>query len=305
MIERIIDLSADPAKLAVRLEQLVIERREHDEVSVPLFELAVLVLAHRQIVLTHSVLSGIMAHGGMVIACNEKSMPIGMMVPLEQHHLQAERFHFQAEASLPTKKQVWKQIIEAKVTAQGRLLKEFRKSDFGLFEMSKRIRSGDSENVEGQAARRYWTALFDEPGFKRDREAEDQNRFLNYGYAILRAMVARALCAAGLHPSLGVHHHNRYDAFCLADDLMEPFRPLVDRAVLHLVAAKGKEAAMDRDTKGVLISALTARHELDGESRTLFDILTRTASSLAKVFAGEGKELLLPDLLLPTTDEAR
>ena len=296
MIERIIDLSSDPAKLAVRLEQLIIERKDHDDVSVPLFELGVLVLAHRQVILTQSVLSGMMAHGGIVIACDEKSMPIGMMIPLEQHHLQAERFHLQAEASLPTKKQIWKQIVQAKVAAQGRLLQEFRNSDSGLIAMSRQVRSGDTKNVEGQAARRYWLALFDDPTFKRDRDAEDQNRFLNYGYAILRAMTARALCAAGLHPSLGVHHHNRYDAFCLADDLMEPLRPLVDRAVLHHVIAKGKDAPMDREAKGALISALTARHLLEDESRTLFDILTRTASSLAKIFSGEEEKLLLPEL---------
>jgi CRISPR-associated protein Cas1 len=305
MIERIIDLSTEPAKLAVRLDQLVIERNDKETVSVPLFELGALVLAHRQIILTHSVLSGITAHGGIIIACDEKSMPIGMMIPIEQHHLQAERFRLQAEAPLPTKKQVWKQIVQAKLAAQGRLLAEFRNSDSGLIEMSKKVRSGDPDNIEGTASRRYWTALFDDPSFKREREAEDQNRFLNYGYAVLRAMTARAICAAGLHPSLGIHHHNRYDAFCLADDLMEPFRPLVDRAVVHLTVSRGKDAPMDRETKSALISALTARHLLQDESRTLFDILTRMASSLAKIFAGEEKELLLPDLLLSTTDEHR
>jgi len=296
MIERIIDLSSEAARLSVRLEQLVIERKDSEAVTVPLAEMAVLVAAHRQILFTQSVLAGIASHNGMLVVCDEKSMPVGMMIPIEQHHLQAERFAKQAEATLPTKKRIWQQIVQAKIAAQGRLLAEFRKSDSGLIAMSRQVRSGDPENMEAQASRRYWPALFDDPGFKRDREGQDQNRFLNYGYAVLRAMVARAICASGLHPSLGVHHHNRYDAFCLADDLMEPCRPLVDRAVLHYVIARTKEAPMDREAKAAIIGALTARFILNDESRTLFDVLTRTAASLAKIFTGEAKDLVLPEI---------
>jgi len=134
----------------------------------------------------------------------------------------------------------------------------------------------------------------------RDREAEDQNRFLNYGYTVLRAIVARAVVGSGLHPSIGIHHHNRYDAYCLADDLMEPFRPLVDRAVALYIREKGKEAPMDKEAKAIMIGALTGRFDLEGESRTLFDIITRTASSLAQVFEGEVEELVLPDIFALT-----
>jgi len=296
MTERIIDLSTSPARLRVRLEQLVIEPRDRDTVTVPLDELAVLVVSHRRVILTHAVLAGIASHGGTFIACDEKCMPAGMMLPLAQHHLQAERFQQQASAALPTKKRVWQQIVRAKVRAQGRALAEFHQDDYGLDGLAKKVRSGDPDNIEGQASRRYWPVVFGDRGFRRERDAEDQNRLLNYGYMVLRAQVSRAICAAGLHPSLGVHHHNRYDAFCLSDDLMEPFRPMVDRAVVHLVYGKGPKTPLDKEAKAGLIGALTARLRINDESRTLFDVLTRTAASLAAIFAGQGKRLALPEL---------
>ena len=297
MIERIIDLSDEPARLSVRLGLLVIHRRDQEEVTVPMEEVGVLVVAHRQVTYTHAVLANLASAGGAFIACNEQHMPVGLMLPIAQHHLQAERCAQQATASAPTKKRVWQQLITAKVRAQGRLLDELHKNDRGLVPMAKRVRSGDPDNVEGQAARRYWPALFAPHSFRRDRDADDQNKLLNYGYAVLRAIIARALCAAGLHPSLGVHHHNRYDAFCLADDVMEPFRPIVDRAVARCVFERGPDAPLDRQAKAALLAPLMhERFVLDGEERTLFDVAARTATSLTQVFAGQRKQLLLPDL---------
>lgn len=296
MTERIIDLSADAARLRIKIERLIVSREGQEDVAVPLDEVAVLIVAHREVVYTQAVLAEIAAHGGVFIACNGRSMPVGMMLPIEQHHLQAERFQHQARAAEPTKKRIWQQIVRAKVRAQARLLRELHDDDHGLGALSGKVLSGDAKNVEAQAARRYWGALFGDPAFRRYRDGPDQNRLLNYGYAVLRAQVSRAVCAAGLHPSLGVHHHNRYDAFCLSDDLMEPFRPIVDRAVVAVVATHGEEAPMDRPVKGLLIGALTGRFVLDNESRTLFDILTRTASSLAKIFMGEVKRLALPEI---------
>jgi len=297
MIERIIDLSEEAARLSVRLGQLVIQPKAGDEVTVPVEEVGVLVVAHRQVVYTHAVLANLAAAGGVFIACDERRMPAGLMLPIAQHHLQTERFALQARASLPTKKRVWQQIVTAKVRAQGTLLKELHGNDRGLLELGRKVKSGDPDNLEAQASRRYWPALFAPDTFRRDREAEDQNRHLNYGYAVLRAMIARAICAAGLHPSLGVHHHNRYDAFCLADDLMEPFRPIVDRAVARHVWEHGKDAPLDRGAKSALLSALMRqRFKIESEERTLFDVAARTASSLAKIFAGEQQKLLLPEV---------
>jgi CRISPR-associated endonuclease Cas1 subtype II len=212
--------------------------RDTQRQTIPFADIAVLVTSHPQISFTQAVLAGLAAAGGMFIVSNEKHMPAAMLLPLSTHSTQTERFARQAAVSLPTRKRAWQQIVQAKLRVQARLLQETAGADQGLLLMAGKVRSGDPDNLEAQAARIYWQALFgkDAPGksFRRDPKGEGINVHLNYGYAVLRAIVARALCASGLHPSLGVHHHNRYDTFCLADDLMEPFRPLVDRVVAGL-----------------------------------------------------------------------
>jgi CRISP-associated protein Cas1 len=296
MTDRIIDISTDAARLHVRHEQLVIEIAERPEATVPLAELACLVVSNPRVSYSHTALAGLAAAGGAMVVCDEKHLPIGMMLPLAGHSVQAERFEAQAQAAEPKKKQIWKQLVTAKIGAQGRALQELRGKDLGLGEMARRVKSGDTENLEAQASRRYWPAIFNDEQFRRDRQKEDQNRQLNYGYAVLRAIVARAICGAGLHPSLGVFHHNRYDTFCLADDLMEPFRPLVDRAVVKIVEERGRECPMDKECKAALIGPIIGRYELEGEDRTLFDIAARTASSLAQVFMGKAERLVLPEV---------
>jgi len=296
MTDRMIDLSEEPVHLSVRHAQLVIERQARGDVTVPLNELGVLVVSHPQVSLTHAVLSRLSAAGGAVVVCDQKHLPVGMMLPLQGHFAQAERFAQQARASRPTCKRLWQQIVRSKIRAQSRLLSDLHDDDRGLSALVSRVRSGDPENVEAQASRRYWPALFQDPGFRRRPEGEDQNRLLNYGYAVLRAIIARAICAAGLHPSLGLHHHNRYDLFCLADDLMEPLRPVVDRAVIRCVQESDANTPLDRQAKQALLSALTGRFEVQGEWRSLFDVVGRLASSLAAVFAGERQGLILPEI---------
>ncbi|HHT9133450.1 MAG TPA: type II CRISPR-associated endonuclease Cas1 [Candidatus Avalokitesvara rifleensis] len=293
---RILDLSDEPARLSVRYANLVIEREAAEPVTVPFADLAVLVVSHPQVSLTHAVLSGLTASGGVFVACNEKRLPAGMLLPIEGHFTQAERFEQQARASLPIRKRLWQQIVQAKVRAQAGLLSEICCDDRGLAALASRVKSGDKGFIEGLAAQRYWPALFEGIPFYRDRSGPPPNQCLNYGYAVLRAVVARAVCAAGLHPSLGLHHHNKYDAFRLADDLMEPFRPIVDRTVVNLIRTRGPDTPLDREAKAEILSALSGRLTLDGEKRTLFDIAARTASSLAAVFAGEQRELLLPEI---------
>jgi len=296
MTERLIDISEDPARLSVRYEQLVIRREGADEVTVPLAEIAALAVSQPRVTYTHGVLSGLTRAGAALIVCDEKHLPSGLLLPLAGHSVQAERFASQAAASKPLGKKLWQQIVQAKVRAQGRLLNDLYGNDQGLAAMARTVKSGDAGNVEARASRRYWPALFADPSFRRDRAGQDQNRFLNYGYAVLRAVTARAVCAAGLHPSLGLHHHNRYDALCLADDLMEPYRALVDRAVVELTAERGPMAPLDREAKARLIGVLTGHFNLNEESRTLFEILGRTASSLAEIFSGRRTKLVLPEL---------
>lgn len=295
MTDRVIDISDDGAELTVRNGLLVI-RREADEVTVPLSDIAALIVSHPAVRYSQAALAGLCAAGGVFVVCNERRLPAGMLLPLEGHFVQTERFQAQARASLPLRKRLWKQVVKAKVMAQGRTLIATRGSDSGLIEMARRVRSGDPTNLEAQASRRYWPALFGEE-FRRDFEAEDQNRLLNYGYAVLRAITARAICAVGLHPSLGLHHHNRYDPFCLADDLMEPFRPIVDRVVFAAVAEHGPTIPLDRDTKTLLVGSLSGgRFELEGKKWGLFDLASRMASSLVDAYGRGMRSLLIPEI---------
>jgi len=320
MTNRVLDLSDRPARLSVRNSLLVIqfpgqastkkpdggsgdaETRTYrceqlsdpNEVTMPLGDVGVLIVSHPQVSFSHSVLSGLAVAGAVFVACNEKHMPVAMLLPLVTHSLQTERFAAQASVALPVRKRSWQQIVRAKIQAQGHLLEERTGGDHGLRAIASRVRSGDAGNLEAYAARIYWQKLFGDAGFKRDPDGDCLNACLNYGYAVLRAAVARALCGAGLHPSLGIHHHNRYDAFCLADDLMEPFRPVVDREVAKLKDMRGSDVVVDKDSKRVLLEALLGRFTADGESRTLFDWAGRSAVSLAAVIEGQNEKLDLP-----------
>ncbi|MFZ3199907.1 MAG: type II CRISPR-associated endonuclease Cas1 [Candidatus Acidiferrales bacterium] len=313
MTNRVLDLSDRPARLSVQNSLLVIQfpaeprasapaektyrceqLSDPNEVKMPLGDIAVLIASHPQISYSHAVLSGLAVAGAVFVTCNEKHMPVSMLLPLVTHSLQTERFAAQASAPLPLKKRVWQQIARAKIRAQASLLEKRTGGDHGLLAVAARVRSGDTGNLEAYAARIYWQKLFGETGFRRDPEGDGLNACLNYGYAVLRATVTRGLCGAGLHPSLGVHHHNRYDTFCLADDLMEPFRPIVDREAAKLADARGKDVPLDRGSKRALLEALLGRFTAGGESRTLFDWVSRSACSLAAVIEGTSERLELP-----------
>ncbi len=289
--------AAEESETGLRSERT----KDPNEHTIPLEDIAVVIASHPQISYTQAVLAGLAAAGGIFVACNEKHLPIAMLMPLESHSTQTERFARQAEMPLPLKKRLWQQIVRAKLRAQARLLEERTGQDWGLSMLLSRVRSGDPRNLEAHAARIYWKALFQGDQFRRDFEAEGVNACLNYGYAVLRAIVARALCGAGLHPGLGLHHHNRYNPFCLADDLMEPFRPVVDRVVRRLTDARGSGVPLDKESKKVLLEGLLARFTYENESRTLFDWMGRSAASLvASVESGSPRsdrgerELFIP-----------
>jgi len=294
MSDRILDLSERPARLRVNNSLLVVQPEWQEAVTIPLSDLAVVIAAHPQISFTHAVLSGLASAGAAFVACDEKQRPVAMLLPLVVHSLQAERFAAQAALSLPARKQIWKQIVQAKLRAQGRLLAERAGSDCGLAALAEKVHSGDPENLEARAARIYWKALFGEYGFRRHGEDDALNACLDYGYAVLRAIVARALCGAGLQPTLGVHHHNRYNPFCLADDLMEPFRPIVDRTVAHLRETRGEQLRLDTETKRLILEALLKRFTFEEEARTLFDWIAQSAFSLAAVIMGEKGKVAIP-----------
>jgi CRISPR-associated protein Cas1 len=307
MIDRIVEI-ATPARLSIRDSQLVIERPQTEQLALPfttpVSEIAVLLLAHPQISLSQAVLSRIAEAGGSIVTIDGNFLPASMVLPIQSHFVQTERFAKQIELSLPTRKRLWKHVVRAKIKAQGELLRELHGSDHGLIAMSARVRSRDAGNLEAQAARKYWGLVFGAATFRRGSGNPDQNRHLDYGYTVLRAAVARALCAAGLHPSIGLQHKNRYDAFCLAADVMEPFRPLVDRRVCEWISREDATGPFDSKTKGWMIGATTSRYILDREERSLFDILLRTANSLANCIAGDSRDPSIPSLLTACPEEA-
>jgi len=301
MTDRIVEI-ASPAELSVRLDQLVIATETAPPVSTPVSELGVLLIAHPRVTLTQAVLSRIALNGGTVVSCDDSFLPASMLLPIQAHYIQSERFAKQSQMTAPLRKRLWKSVIQSKIRAQGLLLKELQGNDAGLIPMATRVQSGDKGNQESIAARRYWPLIFGNPKFRRGGIGPDQNRHLDYGYTVLRALTARALCAAGLHPSIGIRHQNRYDPFCLAADLMEPFRPVVDRRVFDWIQENDPVGPLDRDARGWLLGILTARYLTEAEQRTLPDLLARAADGLARAICGEEERFSLPDHLTPCGD---
>lgn len=302
--ERVLDFADRPVRLSVRHEQLVIRDGDEPEITTPLAEAAIAIVASPRLSCTGAALAGLMRHGGSMVICDNTATPVGLMLPLGVNQQQTKRVLAQAAASLPTNKRLWQQVVRAKIAAQARMLELHAGDDAGLPRLASRVKSGDPDNLEAQAARRYWPALFG-PSFRRRREAEDQNRLLNYGYAVLRAAVGRSISASGLHPSVGIHHHDRHNSFCLADDLMEPYRPVVDDEVADIVHDEGTDAPLDKRSKARLIGVLHARlhHRFapdepgesgELESRTVLDWIGRTAASLAAVYLGEAPKFFYP-----------
>lgn len=288
----------NPAYLKTHLEQLVAELMERKEVkTVPIEDIGVLILDHQQITITQALLAKLLANNTAVITCNTTHHPTGLLLNLDGHTLQSQRFKAQIEASLPLKKQLWQQTIMAKIKNQANLFALKKIPNKPLINLITKVRSGDSDNCEAQAAAYYWKHLFPEfLQFKRMREGAPPNNLLNYGYAILRAIVARSLVGSGLLPTLGIFHRNQYNAYCLADDMMEPYRPYVDKVVWEIVAMNGRYLEMTPNMKQQLLSIPVMDVMIDGEKSPLMIAVQRTTASLAKCFEQVSKKLLYPEL---------
>ncbi len=292
--ERIVDISDGPVRLWIENQQLMLEGPEDRRWSAPANEVAVVILGTEWVRISAPVLTTLAAHGGVVILCDGRAMPIAMTVPLHGHTLFPQRLRMQIEATEPRRKRAWQAIVQAKIRAQAAVLQRRRKDDAGLGALVDRVRSGDPDNIEAEAARRYWPALLGST-FRRDPMSDDPpNSFLNYGYAVLRAMAARAVVAAGFTAALGLHHHHRENVFALADDLMEPFRPIVDERVAGLWDELGLTARMSREVKRKLLEPMIGRYSYGGEWRKLSDILHRMAAGLVDVFQGQLQDWPLP-----------
>jgi CRISPR-associated protein Cas1 len=223
-------------------------------------------------------------------------MPAGLLLPLEANTLQQERFQAQIEASIPLKKQLWQQTIHAKILNQAHLLQACRQPGVkNMLAWAENVKSGDSENLEARAAAYYWDNLFPAiKEFRRGREGIPPNNLLNYGYAILRAIVARALVASGLLPTFGIHHHNRYNAYCLADDVMEPYRPFVDKIVVEITDSGEKFDELTKELKVRLLGVPVTDVIVNGQRSPLMIAVGQTTASLAKCFLGESRKMIYP-----------
>jgi CRISPR-associated protein Cas1 len=297
VIKRTIEISGQHNNLSVSLCSLIIQRDGEEVGRVPLEDLGVLILDAADTVYTHWVLAEALAAGAVVVPCGRDHLPCGLFLP-QDNSLQTQRLAAQIAAPLPLKKRLWKQIVQAKVRHQAAALPQDSPARGRIANLITQVRSGDPTNVEAQAARIYWQALFGPgaPGFRRNPDAEDgPNTLLNYGYAVLRAAVARAIAGAGLHPSFGLHHHNRGNPFALADDLLEPLRPLVDRKAKALV--EFGQANITPNTKRELLSLLTEEVEVADLKGPLLVALERTVASLVRCYAGEQAKLDLPEIL--------
>jgi CRISPR-associated protein Cas1 len=294
MISRTIEVSGHDVSLSLRDAQVTITREGQEIGRVPAEDVGVLIVDTPSAQYTHRALLALLERGAVIVACDAKHMPAAVIAPLEGHHLQSERLRAQVEASLPTRKRLWQKIVQAKIRHQAALHagEETRQR---LRNLAAKVKSGDPSNVEAQAARLHWSRwLPPEANFRRARGGDPPNNLLNYGYMALRAAVARSLVGAGLHPSLALRHQNRYNAFGLADDLMEPLRPLVDAKARELFL--GGQAEIDRDTKAALLALLTATVRSGTETGPLLIGLERMAVSLARNLAGEEQQLLIPAL---------
>mgnify|MGYP003411846001 FL=1 len=288
----------NPAYLKTNNEQLVVEMHGTGETkSTPIEDIGLLILDNQQITITQSLLSKLLANNTAVISCDDTHHPSGMLFNLDGNSLQSQKFQAQVEASVPLKKQLWQQTVMCKIENQAALLQHEREEYKLLLTYAKDVKSGDSENHEARAAAYYWKRVFpDFLQFRRERYGPPPNNLLNYGYAILRALVARSLTSSGLLPTLGIHHRNQYNAYCLADDIMEPYRPFVDKVVCQIIRGNGKFLEMTPNMKKALLEIPAMDVQADGQKSPLMNAVQRTTASLAKCFEGKGRKILYPNL---------
>ena len=300
MNNRIIDVSEPGCRLSIKDRQLVIERHGQMAGTMPMSDVACIVLTHQHTVVTQHVFALLGEHGGIVVICDATHKPISISLPLFGHSNQNLRLRQQIAITEPRRKRLWQQIVRCKIRSQAATLSRLGRKASALDKLDQRVASGDPTNVEAHAARAYWQSLLGAGFFRRRPQGGDmQNNALDYGYAILRATMARAICSSSLHPTLGLHHSHRDNSFALADDLMEPFRPLVDEAVSRFEPHDPSSRSMDRQTKQAILAPMLGRVEWTDGARTVFDACTRVTASLAQVLAGARKLLDLPLCVVP------
>ena len=299
----------NPAYLSLKNSQLVIRLPEVEKNKtlpesfksravkvIPIEDIGVVVLDNKQITLTHGLMEKLLENNCALITCNSKRMPYGLMLPLACNTTQTERYRNQIEASLPLKKQLWQQTVEAKINNQAHVLSTTTGVVVkNMHKWRRDVKSGDPDNYEARAAVYYWANLFPEiENFVRSRKGEPPNNLLNYGYAVLRAVVARSLVASGLLPTLGIHHRNKYNAYCLADDIMEPYRPYVDKLVIEIMQSSSDISEVTKEHKSELLNIPVLDVVINNKRSPLMVAMQQTTASLAQCFMGEVRKIKYP-----------
>ena len=300
----------NPAYLSLRKEQLLIQLPEvvknetlpetfkDDAVkTVPIEDIGVVILDNKQITITHGVIEKLLANNVALITCDSSRMPLGLMLPLSGNTTQTERFKHQLGASVPLKKQLWQQTVQAKIQNQAHLLHSATGEVVKNMQIwASDVKSGDPDNYEARAAVYYWANIFPQiSGFSRNRDGIPPNNLLNYGYAILRAVVARSLVASGLLPTLAIHHRNKYNAYCLADDIMEPYRPFVDKVVVEIIESEEDYQELSKNIKMRLLNIPVLDVIINGQRSPLMIAASQTTASLAKCYKGEIRKIAYPN----------
>lgn len=300
-------LSLNNAQLVLRLpeveksDSLPENYKKEATATIPVEDIGIVILDHKQITITQALIEALLDNNVALITCDSTHHPTGLMLPLCGNTIQNERFRAQLDATEPLKKQLWAQTVSQKIKNQAAMFGSKDMDNGFLITYSRNVKSGDSDNCEATAAMHYWGNLFNTlpavNDFKRFREGLPPNNYLNYGYALLRATMARSIVGAGLLPTLGIFHHNRYNAYCLADDLMEPYRPFVDKVVYSIIEEHGINEDIPKEIKAALLKIPAIDVLIDGEKSPLMNATQRTAVSLVKCFDGEQRKLLYPDFI--------
>lgn len=286
----------NPAYLSTKNEQLVVTYpdKEQETKTAAIEDIGVIVLEHQQITITNGLLEKLTNNNVAVITCDQQHLPIGLLMPLSGNTLQTERFKNQINASLPLKKNLWQQTVSSKILNQAGLLKEKGIETKNMEYWAKSVTSGDTQNHEARAASYYWQNLIKVENFNRQQKGMPPNNLLNYGYAILRGITARALVSSGMLPTLGIFHRNKYNAYCLADDIMEPYRPFVDLIVCHIMETEDDISELTVNIKKELLSIPALDVMIDGNKSPLMVAMSRTTNSLHECFEGSSRKILYP-----------
>jgi len=287
----------NPCYLRKEQGQLVIEfpDGEQGKRTVPIEDTGVVVLDHPRITITQGLLAALSENNAVLVNCDERHLPFSLLLPIATHHAVTEKLRYQLEASLPLRKNLWQQTVMAKIRNQAALLDLLGLDSKRLNQLVRQVKSDDNGNCEARAASWYWEILIKEPGFRRHRYGDPPNNLLNYGYSILRSVCARSLVASGLLTTLGIHHRNKYNPYCLADDIMEPYRPWVDRLVIEIVNEFDSLEKLTRELKSRLLVIPALDVKIDHQKSPLMVAMQRTTASLMDCFEGLSRKLLFPD----------